>query len=88
MYEILYERLRMFRLVADEHIDFDFHKFEYEGKTYTQKELMDILDKKLYTAITFESLDYENNLEEANKVFESFQDIWLIWSILTPYMWW
>lgn len=78
----LYERLKMFKEVANKVVNLEFHKFEYEYKTYTQLELIDLLIKKLEFRL---SSDYDDSNELHTKYSD---DIAEIWKIILPAMWW
>lgn len=63
MTKMLYERLRMYLDKADEIVNLSYHTYEFEGKTYTQREL--ILEM-IADAETFLKFEY-NAVEELQK---------------------
>lgn len=75
----LYERLKMFVKAP---INFEFHHFEYKGKTYTQKELIEMMLERL--EFSFKE-DY-NRLNETQAAYVS--EIEEIWAIVINAMWW
>ena len=76
----LYERLKMYLDVTI--VDLDYHKFDYNGKEYTQRQMIDMMLERLETALTDEY--YDLNDEKYQYVHE----IEKIWSIVLPAMWW
>jgi hypothetical protein len=78
----LYERLKMFLEVNC--IDLNVHKFNFENKEYTQKEL---IDKMLHGCELALSEAFENKklTEDEEK---SVCDIPWIWATVMPAMWW
>lgn len=86
MYELLYERLCLYKKEASKHIVLDFHKFDYQGQTRTQLELIDILLDKLRIALTVE--DYDLTKEYLTEKYIYTGDIWIIWSLIERDMWW
>ena len=57
--QCIYERLMMYKEVANEAIDLTFHKFEYNGKKYTQLELINILIEDCKMVIIGSDIDIE-----------------------------
>lgn len=81
-YGWLYERLKHFLKVAC--IDLTFHKFEFEGKEYTQKEM---IDKMLHGCeLAFEAEFRCKILTEEEK--KAVEDVRWIWATVMPAMWW
>lgn len=76
----LYERLMMFLEVNN--IDLEFHKFEYKGKEYTQKQLIDMMIVNLKFVLSKEFDEYN---DEHMGIAKSISEIW---SLVLPAMWW
>lgn len=81
-YEWLYERLMMFVEVGGEVVNLNFHKFEYNGATYTQIELIN----KILELIRFYFSDEYDDYDEEHILKTS--EICNMWSIIIPAMWW
>lgn len=70
---------------ASEIVDLNFHKLEYNGKEYTQLELIHLfLDKVKYILVNEDDILFANEASEDALI----QEVYKIWSILSPYMWW
>jgi len=78
----LYERLKMFLEVNC--IDLNFHKFNFENKEYTQKELIDKMLHGCELALS-EAFKNKKLTEDEEK---SVCDIPWIWATVMPAMWW
>lgn len=76
----LYERLIMFLEVNN--VDLEFHKFEYKGEEYTQKQLIDMMIVNLKFVLSKEFDDYNDEHREIAKSISE------IWSLVLPAMWW
>lgn len=76
----LYERLKMFIDVCS--IDLDYHEFKYNGKEYTQRQMIDMMLERLEFSFKKEYNDCDS--EQYNYVSE----IEKIWAIVLPTMWW
>ena len=76
-YGWLYERLKMYVDVSC--VELDYHKFEYEGVMYTQKELIDKMIRGCEIALTVDPNDDDKKAVE---------DVSYIWAIILPWMWW
>lgn len=76
----LYERLKMFLDVTI--IDLDFPRFEYNGKEYTQRQMIDMMIERLEFYFCKEYNDW--NTEHVDYVLE----IGKIWATVLPAMWW
>lgn len=81
-YAWLYERLKMFLEVNC--IDLNYHKFEYEGKEYTQLEL---INKMIYGCEVYFKNNYDD-LSSPEEDIKAVNDIAKIWAIVLPAMWW
>lgn len=79
----LYCRLKMYFKEASKIIDLDYYKFEYQGKTYTQKEAIVKMIKwlKYYLKNVDTDGNEEKALEKCKKATE-------LWAIVFPTMWW
>ena len=88
----LYERLRSYVDIASTFIDITSrYDFEYKGETYSQLELINILESKLEDIIKGEfDDDFANSYyeEECVNRNELIKEICEIWGILLPSMWW
>lgn len=76
----LYERLKRFIDVCC--IDLDYHKFEYNGNEYTQRQLIDMMLERL----EFSFKPEYNDLNEVQYNYVS--EIEKIWAVVLPAMWW
>lgn len=86
MIELLYERLCLYKKEASKRIRLDFHKFEYKGVEKTQLEMIDILLDKLKVKLVVE--DYDLDKEMVAEKYAYTDDIWILWAMLEPVMWW
>lgn len=71
----LYERAKMFLEIAA--INLDYHKFDFKGKEYTQRELIELVLKRLE--------EYFNNNSDYT---DTTCEIGEIWAKLLSAMWW
>lgn len=76
----LYERLKRFVEVC--HIDLDYHKFEYNGVEYTQRQMIDMMIERLEFSFKPEYNDFDS------KQYAYVSEIEKIWAIVLPAMWW
>lgn len=76
----LYERCKMF--LDKSCIDLNFHKFEYEGETFTQEQCINKIIEGCEIAITVD--DWNWTKEQEKQV----ADVAKIWAIILPAMWW
>lgn len=78
-YQWLRERLPVYLKDASKFIDLEYHKFEFRGKEYTQKEL---IERMIYLlrASNFNTL-IDDDWDKWKEVLE-------IWAIIAPAMWW
>lgn len=83
-YAWLYERLQMYLKKAEEIVDLTYHKFEFKGKEYTQKEL---IDKMIY-GCKIALLNPTSGWELSKKEQEAVEDIPWIWATVIQAMWW
>ena len=72
--------------MASKYIQLDFHKFDYKGVEKTQLEMIDILLDKLKVKLVVE--DYDLDKEMVHEKYAYTDDIWIIWAMLEPVMWW
>lgn len=70
MTEMLYERLHLYMEKADGFVNLSYHTYEFEGKTYTQREL--ILEM-IADAETFLKFEY-NAVDELKNDYENMTD--------------
>lgn len=78
-YEWLRERLPVYLKEAGKAVDLNFHRFEYKGEQYTQREL---IERMIYL---LRSLDGNCVLDED---WEKSKEVLEIWAIIAPAMWW
>lgn len=85
----IYEHICQFIDDADTTVDLDFKKFDFEGKTYTLKEMLNLLKSEIvsymrvkenYDISTFKE-EYESEKEHADRVFD-------IMKLVIPFLWW
>lgn len=82
MVELLYERLQAYLILADQQINLEFHSVEFEGETLNQKEaIMKLLG--YCREVLVPSYDDEDFQEE-----RAAKQLWNLWAVLHPYMWW
>lgn len=81
-YAWLYEHIKMYLDRASKVVNLDYHKFEYNEETYTQKELLEQICEiiEYYFSDSFddwneEDLEYVHNIEK-------------MWVVVMPAMWW
>ena len=91
-YMWLYERLKAYVDIAGSFVDITSrYDFEYKGETYSQLDLINILECKLEDIIKGEfDDDFANSYygEECVNRNELIKEICEIWGILLPSMWW
>ena len=82
MIALLYERVKMYKEISENKVDLDFHsiniEYNNESKTMSQLEWIDMLLTLTETYLT----DHNDTSQDKTK------EIWIIWSELSPYMWW
>lgn len=78
----LYERLMKYLEDAEPVVDLTWNKFKYNGKTYSQRELIDMMIKRLKRSFSEEYDEF--NEDDYNYVHE----IEKIWAVVLPAMWW
>lgn len=76
----LYERLKRFVDVCC--IDLDYHKFQYNGAEYTQRQMIDMMIERLEFSFKPEYNDFDE------KQYTYVSEIEKIWAIVLPAMWW
>ena len=81
-YEWLYERLKMYKEIGGRVVNLDYHRFEYEGKEYTQAELIDEMLKRLEVSFSEEYSDWKEDQ------YKYVHEIEKIWAVVLPAMWW
>lgn len=77
--EWIYSRCMMYKDLSSKFIDLEYHKIEYDGIVYTQKEALDIIINC--------AKDYLLD-DTAKLVYENMQYATHLWAELLPYMWW
>lgn len=77
---LLYERLCLFVKNAESVVDLTASKIEWDGKTYSQREMINMILDDLRTVFADE---YEEIVSDDFK-----KNIWLKWAEIENYMWW
>lgn len=78
----LYEHLMKYLEDAEKMVDLTWTKVDYNGKTYTQRELIDMMLERLKRRL---SKEYDElNEDDYNYAHE----IEKIWVVILPVMWW
>ena len=80
----LYEHLKMYKKEASKIVDLSFHKFDVNGKEYTQKECIDKMIKDLKYILTHDDLDED----VAKKMQKKINRVLDFWKIVFYAMWW
>lgn len=62
MTEMLYERILMYKEKASEIVNLEYHTFEFEGETFTQLEMIDLIIENAKVYLKFE----HDQVEELN----------------------
>lgn len=75
----LKERLPVYLKDAGKFVDLDYHKFEYKGKTYTQREIVERM-------IHILDMLPDNDWQEEWDIYTN--EILDLWKIVFPAMWW
>lgn len=81
-FQWLYERLRMFKDIGGEVVDFNFYKFDVDGSKLTQLEIIDKMISNCEQIIKIKSDDIGGE----TAILE--QETARLWSIVIPAMWW
>lgn len=76
----LNQRLPIYLRQAGRIINLDFHKFTYNNKEYTQRELTEYL-AELCNDVVHDKFDAWDDPDKYKSIFE-------IWGIIAPYTWW
>lgn len=80
----LYERLKMYLKEASHVVDLDYHRFFWEGKEYTQRELINEMINRLDLYFKLEGTwDIASNEEQ--KYIDKIPEIW---ALVCKAMWW
>ena len=81
-YAWLYERLRMYIDVGGEVVDLGFHKFNWKGNEYTQREIVEMILDHIHFYFSEEYNDFdEDDVAYINEIGE-------LWALVLPAMWW
>lgn len=81
-YAWLYEHIQMYLDKASKIVDLDYHKFEYNEETYTQRELLEQICEiiEYYFSDSFDDWNEED--------YEYVHNVERMWAIVMPAMWW
>lgn len=82
---LLYERLCMYKELASNVIDLDFHTFEFKGMEITQRQCIDAMLEGLKLDITLEPFDEKREDEVIKKKIDN---IWKIYDLCKNTLWW
>ena len=81
----LNEHLKMYLEIAGKKIDLDYHKFNFRGKEYTQRELI----LKLIADTDYLLLDYwENVFSNSSKMEKAKNEMYSILMLIHWSLWW
>lgn len=80
----LYEHLKMYKKEASKIVDLSYHKFDVNGKEYTQKECIDKMIKDLKYILTHDDWDED----VAKKMQKKINRVLDFWKIVFSAMWW
>lgn len=81
-YAWLYEHLRMYVDCSEKIINLEYHKFEWNGETYTQLAIIQMMIERLQF---YFSEDY-NDFDEYDTAYV--REIGELWALVLPAMWW
>lgn len=85
----IYEHICQFLDDADNTVDLGYHKFEFEGKTYTEKEILTLLKNEIIAYMRVrENYDLASALVEAEREKEHSDRVFDILKIVLPFLWW
>jgi len=86
----LYEHIKMFVDVFD--INPNYHKFKVDGKKMTQGQILNEILKKIEMYYNVNNCFFNENGEDYTKHWlaqpEIAKEIWKLWGIVFPAMWW
>lgn len=88
MRALLYERLKMYFDIADQVINLNHHTITYKNIEYTQRELILELIYLLEDVIKKEDESYFYDEQDKLEFYDSCNEVWQIWALLEPAMWW
>ena len=75
----LKERLPVYLKDAGKFVNLDYHKFEYNGKTYTQRE---VIERMIHLLDMLPDDDWQEEWDtHTNEILD-------LWKIVFPAMWW
>ena len=80
----LFTRCKMYLQEASKVVDLSYHKFEFEGKTYTQEESINQIIEWTKPYVKKYSLAGDEEIEACENV----QKACKLWSVIVPAMWW
>lgn len=78
----IYERVMMYKEVAEDNIDLEYHIFEIEGETLTQLECIESILEKCEIIMT-----EPDGFNDADR-YTLTQEILVIWKEIISAMWW
>lgn len=82
---LMYERLCAYKEIAEKCIDLDFHKFDFNGETLTQRECINRMIKGLEYELLLDDFDERRNDENIKK---SMDEVYKIYAICNRSLWW
>lgn len=84
----LYERLRYFQDEASKVINFEYHTFEVDGESLTQRQCIDRMVKDCETIILYQEYAASADDQEWIKVQAAKDDLFKVLGIAYWSMWW
>lgn len=86
--EWLYSHCMMYKERANEIVDLSFHKFEYNGKTYTLLTAIEYIIECTGEYLKKTSIRDFYDFDEEERLFKKVQDATHLWAEILPWMWW
>ena len=101
MTEMLYERLCMYLQKADEIVNLSYHTYDFEGRTYTQREMiMEMIENaEIFLKFEYGTIDYAAIADDSDHELELMgqgeieaadakKRLWDMWAVVQHQMWW
>ena len=84
--EWLYSHLMLYKKEAAQVVDLEYHKFDFNGKTYTQKECINIILKACKRYLLVDEISEDK--EKMAKIEKDMEDAIKLFADMLPCMWW
>lgn len=84
--EWLYSHLMLYKKEAAQVVDLKYHKFDFNGKTYTQKECINIILKACKRYLLADEVSEDK--EKMAKIEKDMEDAIKLFADMLPCMWW